>query len=77
MIFLEATYTIITAAHASLVHRLIPIHRDVITRILGTNYCENIQIKDPSTDKLIGGSDCTDGFCYVSNKKSCFLGGLI
>ena len=30
-------------------------------------HCENIQISDPEQDgKMIGGSDCNEGFCYVS-----------
>ena len=29
-------------------------------------YCENIEIQNPSTKNLTGGSDCKDGFCYVS-----------
>ena len=34
-------------------------------------HCENIQVADPSQDdKLIGGSDCNDGFCYISVESS-------
>merc|ERR1712051_140326 len=30
-------------------------------------HCENVQVADPTqNDKLIGGSDCKDGFCYIS-----------
>ena len=30
-------------------------------------HCENIQIADPEQDgKMIGGSDCNEGFCYIS-----------
>ena len=33
--------------------------------------CENVQVADPSQDdKLIGGSDCSDGFCYISVESS-------
>ena len=29
--------------------------------------CENIQVADPAqNNKLIGGADCKDGFCYIS-----------
>ena len=29
-------------------------------------YCENIEIQNKRTKNLTGGSDCKDGFCYVS-----------
>merc|ERR1711976_521299 len=34
-------------------------------------YCENIEIQNPSTKNLTGGSDCKDGFCYVSQNSGC------
>ena len=43
-------------------------------------HCENIQVADPSQDnRLVGGSDCNDGFCYVSKyimQKSKYVSGL-
>jgi len=38
-----------------------------------TCYCENIKVKNPKTDKLIGGPDhCDkDGWCYVSQNSEC------
>jgi len=34
-------------------------------------HCENIQIADPEQDgKMIGGSDCNEGFCYISYESS-------
>jgi len=34
-------------------------------------HCENVQVADPKqNDKLIGGSDCKDGFCYISVESS-------
>jgi len=34
-------------------------------------YCENIELKDPTTGNFHGGSDCNDGFCYVSQSSEC------
>jgi len=34
-------------------------------------FCENIKINNPRTNELEGGSDCKDGFCYVSQNSNC------
>jgi len=34
-------------------------------------FCENIELQNPSTEKLTGSRDCKDGFCYVSQDSKC------
>merc|ERR1711976_1012296 len=34
-------------------------------------YCENIELKNPATEKFTGSSDCKDDFCYVSQDSKC------
>jgi len=34
-------------------------------------FCENIKINNPRTNELMGGSDCNDDFCYVSQNSKC------